>query len=223
MFGVPAALGVLALLALGALGLARSDTGRGWIADAIERAVSTPGEFELAIDRLDGRLPQEVHLTGVRLRDAAGVWFSAGSLALDWSPLALLSNKLQITSLRAGDLVLERLPEARGVEPPTPGGLPSLPFEIAVERLTVEDLTLGGAILGRRGRFRIEGRAAADEAQGIATSLTIARSDGEAGRADLNALFRPQDNHLSLNAAIEEPAGGLIARLGGLAFFHRDL
>jgi len=87
LFGVSAALGVLALLALGALGLARSDTGRRWIANAIERAASTPGEFELVIDRLDGRLPQEVHLTGVRLRDAAGVWFSAGSLALDWSPL----------------------------------------------------------------------------------------------------------------------------------------
>ena len=64
---------MFALLALGALGLARSDTGRRWIAIAIERAVSTPGKFELAIDRLDGRLPQEVHLTGVRLRDAAGV------------------------------------------------------------------------------------------------------------------------------------------------------
>ena len=118
LFGVPAALGVLALLALGAFGLARSDTGRGWIAGAIERAVSTPGELELVIDRLDGRLPQEVRLTGVRLRDAAGVWFSAGSLALDWSPLALLSNRLQITSLRAGDLVLERLPEARDAEQP---------------------------------------------------------------------------------------------------------
>ncbi len=57
LFGVPAAFGVFALLALGALGLARSDTGCRWIAIAIERAASTPGTFELAIDRLDGRLP----------------------------------------------------------------------------------------------------------------------------------------------------------------------
>jgi len=216
LFGVPAALAVLALLALGAFGLARSDTGRRWIADAIEHAASTPGELEVTIERLDGRLPQEIRLTGVRLRDAAGVWFSAGSLVLDWSPVALLSNKLQITSLRAGDSVLERLPETRDAEQSAPSGLPSLPFEIAVERLTVEDLTLGEAILGQRGRFRIEGRAAAEEAQGIATSLTVARSDGEVGRVELNALFQPRENHLSLTATIEEPAGGLIAHLGGV-------
>jgi translocation and assembly module TamB len=209
-------LGLLVFLGLAAIGFARSELGLRLIADAIESAASTPGEFEIAIDRLEGSLPHEIRLSGVHLRDRDGLWLSIGSLALDWSPLALLSRRLQIDDLRLAGVVLERLPASADTEPSAGGGLPGIPVSIAANRVDVEDLTIGEAIIGQRGTFRIEGRAAASQGQEIVSELTIDRTDGVAGHTRLTAVFRPNDNHLSLNATIREPAAGSIAHLAGI-------
>lgn len=217
IYGAVAIPCLVAVIALAGFGLMRSDAGRRWIADTVESAVSTPGGLQLSILGLQGRLPQEIRIEEIHISDAQGEWLRARALRLDWSPLDLLGGTLNIAGIEAEEIVVERVPEG-GADDETPDepGLPTLPFEIVVGELAVRDLTLGEAILGQRGHFRIAGQAAAQAAEGLVTKLDIARSDGAPGRIALEALFHPQDERLRLDAQVEEPAGGTIARLSGL-------
>jgi translocation and assembly module TamB len=205
------------IVALAGFGLMRSDAGQRWIAETVGSAVSTPGGLQLSIIGLEGRLPQEIRIAEVHVSDVQGEWLRARALRLDWSPLDLLGGTLTIAGIEAEEIVVERVPESGADdEMRDEPGLPALPFEIVVGELAVRDLTLGEAILGQRGHFRIAGQAAAQAAEGLVTKLDIARSDGAPGRIALEALFHPQDERLRLNAQVEEPAGGTIARLSGM-------
>ena len=217
IYGAVAIPCLVAVIALAGFGLMRSDAGRRWIADSVESAVSTPGGLQLSIVGLEGHLPQEIRIAEIHISDTQGEWLRARALRLDWSPLDLLGGTLNIAGIEAEEIVVERVPEGGADdEAPDAPGLPKLPFEIVVGDLLVRDLTLGEAILGQRSHFQIAGQAAAQAAEGLVTKLDIARSDGAPGRIALEALFHPQDDRLRLNAQVEEPAGGTIARLSGL-------
>ena len=75
--------GVLGLVALtlGALyGLAQTEGGRAWLKGFLERGLSTPGEFELAIGRLDGPLPHSLRVSAVQISDRDGPWLEAAAV-----------------------------------------------------------------------------------------------------------------------------------------------
>ncbi len=206
-------LAALGLTVLGAYGLAQTEAGRAWIARAAAATLSTPGEIEISINRLEGRLPQEIRLSGLSIRDRAGRWLNASTVEIDWRPLALFSGKLDVTALRIVDLDVARPPEtAERQAGDGPRGLPALPFRITVEQLSVEDVTLGTAVLGQPASFRIAGKAASGNAGRLTSSLVIERTDGTIGRAEVSAVYAPSDDRLTLDVAVNEPAGGLIAR-----------
>ncbi|TFG89404.1 MAG: hypothetical protein E4H18_00175, partial [Hyphomicrobiales bacterium] len=206
-------LAALGLLIFGAYGLAQTEAGRAWIARTAAAALSTPGEIEVSIDRIEGRLPQEIRLSGLSIRDRAGRWLSASTVEVDWRPLALVSGKLDVTALRIADLEVARRPEA--AERPAGDGprrLPSLPLRVTIEQLSVEDVTLGTAVLGQPASFRIAGKAAAGDGDRLTSSLVMERTDGTIGRAEVSAVYAPREDRLTLDVAVNEPAGGLIAR-----------
>lgn len=211
--GGAALLAAVGLLVFGAYGVAQTEAGRAWIARTAAAALSTPGEIEVSIDRLEGRLPQEIRLSGLSIRDRAGRWLSASTVEVDWRPLALVSGKLQISALRIVDLDVARPPEAAEQQADDgPRGLPSLPLRITIEQLSVEDVTLGTAVLGQAASFRVAGKAVAGDADRLTSSLVIERIDGTLGRADVSAVYAPRDDRLTLDIDVNEPAGGLIAR-----------
>ena len=77
-----AAFVVLAFVAV--FGLAQSEAGRAWIAATLTRAISTPGELEITLDRLEGSLPRSLSLHGLSLADGDGVWMTIETAALEW-------------------------------------------------------------------------------------------------------------------------------------------
>ncbi|HEX9790888.1 MAG TPA: translocation/assembly module TamB domain-containing protein [Kiloniellales bacterium] len=208
-----AAVAVVSGLALAAAyGLAQSDGGRAWIAQRLAAALSTPGESEISIARLEPGLPGEIRLAGLSVADGEGTWLSVGRVAVDWRPWALLSGDLHLTDVRVDDVRVARAPRPADTTAETPGGLPILPLNVTVERLSVADVVLDESVLGEAAAFRIAGEAAARENGQIATTLQVDRTDGGTGGARIDALFDPHAERLELDVAVNEPAGGLIAR-----------
>jgi len=209
--GILLAAFAVAILAL--YGLAQSGSGRAWLARTVAAALSTPGEVEVAIDGLEGPLPQAIRLRRLTVSDRQGPWLTADSVALDWRPLALLSGEVRITGLRIAEVSVARSPEAApDAAGAAPLSVPSLPVDLSMERLSVERVVLGAPVLGQAAVFRVSGEAAAEKDDRILSSLVIERTDGTAGRAAITAAYTPRDQLLSLDVDVHEPAGGLIAR-----------
>lgn len=213
-YGLGGLLGLLVLtLGLG-YALAQSDAGRTWLARQLERLLSEPGTFEVAIGRLDGALPQTVRLVDLRIGDAEGHWLEAAEIRVDWRPLELIGGTLWIRAFEVEELDILRRPAAAGTRDEAAAGfaLPELPFRVVVQHLVVDDVGLAAPVLGTAAAFRVQGDADLPDAGDLRAALLIERSDGQPGRLEAEARYRPGDRHLALALTASEPAGGLIAR-----------
>ena len=90
--------------------------------------------------------------------------------------------------------------------------MPSLPFEIVLERLAIDHWALHEAVLGIPAALRVEAKASVRKSHDILASLRIERSDGMAGRVHGEIRYEPARRHLSLEFDAAEPSGGLLAR-----------
>ncbi len=213
--------GLLLLLGL-ALGLAygylQSDNGRDWAAREIERLISTPGEVEVRIGSLAGQLPFAVSASDVRISDGAGAWLTIENIGYEVDPAALFESTLRFRFLEADRVQLDRLPETTASSEPkaTQPAWPSLPLAIWLERVTIGELALGPAVLGEPASFRVGGEATSQDGSEVDASLSLERTDGEAGNARATLRYVFADDYLDLDAQVEEPDGGLIVRALGL-------
>ncbi len=211
--GTGAITALLLVAAVVAYQWAQSETGRAWIALQAGRALSTPGQTEVSIGRLEGRLPHEIRIGALTIADGQGVWLEAQSLRLDWHPWSLLDDSFEASLISADSVRLARLPSSPGTttQPSAPMVLPSLPVRIMVRQLTVEQLRLDEPVMGEAIALRIDGGVESREDQALQANLTAERIDGREGNASLTALYRPGDGVLEIEAALAEPPGGLLA------------
>ena len=213
--------GLLLLLGL-AVGLGygylQSEGGRERAAREIERLISTPGELEVRIDGLAGRLPFAASVGELQISDGTGAWLTIDHLGYQVDAAALFDATLRFRFLEADRVRLDRLPDVAAAEAPetTEPAWPVLPFAIWLERVTVGEVALGPAVLGEPASFRVDGEATSRDGSQVAASLTLERIDGEAGRARMTLRYDLADRHLDLDAQVEEPAGGLTVRTLGL-------
>ena len=99
-------LGVPAVLLISVYVTANTATGRGWIEQLTARL--THGNVQLI--GLGGEFPQRLELRRLELRDPQGLWLSIDQIELQWSPLRLLTNRVQAAVLRAAEVRMERAP-----------------------------------------------------------------------------------------------------------------
>ena len=198
-----------------AYGFAHTEPGRDWIARNLASALKLPGESVVTVGRLKGILPDAIRLIDVKASDPSGTWLNARKVTLDWRPLDLFRGIFRVTALRIEDLEIHRVPPwTIGTEMASDqAGLTYLPFDAVIERLSVNDVTLGPEVLGVAARFRISGVAAATGSNRLLFSFAVERTDGVDGYADFMALYNLADHRLTLDSNINEPAGGLAARL----------
>jgi len=208
-------LGTAALAFVVVYGWAHSESGRAWIAGSVAEALSLPGESVIAVGKLEGVLPDALRLIDVSASDSAGTWLSARKVTLDWRPLDLFTGTFRVSALKVEDLEVRRIPTfatARNVVSDK-AGFDYLPFDTVVERLSVEDVALAPEVLGIPATFRIAGVAAAEGVDRLLLSFIFERTDGIVGSAALKALYDLSGRRLTLDSYVDEPAGGLIARL----------
>jgi translocation and assembly module TamB len=168
---------------------------------------------------LSGRFPDALRLQRLEVRDARGVWLEAEGVRLDWSPLALLRRSARVDELAAARIGVARLPVAAPAATPASGGGFSLPVQVDVRSLEVGALALGPGVAGTAAVLQVTGHAlvapfsAGNAGQAGDAVLQVTRRDAPGAyrvEADVSA------GSITAHARLREPAGGLLARLGGL-------
>lgn len=191
------------------------DSTREWLAEKIEGAVESP-DMQLKLGAIEGGFPTDFTIATVTLSDSQGVWLTIDRLHVVLSPSALFLRSAKIDSLEAASVVVTRAPvSTQPAAPSDPDAplLPSLPVDLDLDRLVVERLELGPALLGEPAVLRITGAAELAHGGGaLDTTLSVARIDDKPGKADIAAAYKPDENTLTLSVDASEPAGGVMAR-----------
>lgn len=207
----------LLLLIGGFLVFLETDLGRRQLARLVEDLGSSPGA-EIKIDNLQGSLWSRLSIERVTLSDDEGAWLTVEQATLAWRPSALLDRRAVVEELRAARLVMERLPPADPTveEEPQPASdplaLPSLPVEVEVQRLALDEIALGAPVLGTPAALSLQAAAGLDSA-GAQLDLDLRRLDGVQGAVTAVLAWQPAQDHLALSLKAAEPQGGLAARL----------
>ncbi|MER8493651.1 translocation/assembly module TamB domain-containing protein [Mesorhizobium sp. M1312] len=192
--------------------LTKTERGRDNLAGIISTVAST-GDRKVTVSGIDGIWSGALTVDHVVLEDRQGPWLVARKVAVDWSPLALLSKNFSAGRVAADRIELARLPAA-GTQP-SQGGATTLPVSLDIKQIDLPEIALGQALAGSGiAELAAKGSFKADAAPlALETSLNITRHDGKQGKVDANIHFAPADNKLDLDLKASEPAGGIIANL----------
>ena len=204
-----AALVVLALLAAGVLAyVADTSIGHRYIADRIA-ALKPANGLRIKVGRIEGSIYGATRLRNLRLADTKGQFFQANDIRVDWTPLAWLSNRLDIERLIVPAATLDRLPALVPSKTPQPI-LPS--FDIRLGELRIDRMTFGEGIVKPARMARIAGRA--DIRNGRAWVDLNATSRG-GDRLILKVDSAPDRDIFDVSANVDAPAKGVIGGMLG--------
>jgi translocation and assembly module TamB len=195
---------LLILLLGGALFIAgNTDSGRAMI----EKSMRGLTSGHVSLSGLSGSFPQHLTVEHFQLSDDRGVWLRAERVTLDWSPLALLARRVQIDTLHAAQVDVERMPESSPAA--HGGGSVSIP-RIDVASMTVDLLKLGPRLAGRPASLVLHGNAHLRSVRDMIISAAAHRIDGD-GHYELQLRFDPKRMDAAL--ILQEPAGGPLENL----------
>ncbi|MCH8685586.1 hypothetical protein [Pedomonas mirosovicensis] len=204
-------LGSIALLLLlgllGTLAVAWLDTnpGRHWLARQLA-GLDTKSGFSVEVGSLRGSLFGHLTAVDVSLRDTKGQWAHIPSVSMRWWPWDLMQRHVNIGTLRAETVVIERRPVFR----PTGEDRPLLPdINLNVSRLRVGQLVLEKAAAGERFVLTANGRLRLT--QRTATAVLNIGGTNSADQLALAVTIAPEEDVLDLNARINAPARGALA------------
>ena len=204
-------IGLLGLLLLLVGGLAiLADTGPGH-RFLVQRITSLTPRNGLRIDlkAIQGSIYGRADLIGLRLRDPKGVFFEAPRVELDWTPLAWVENRLDVSRLHAATATFHRLPALRPARPDSPL-LPD--YDIRIDTLGIDRLSLRPGLGGPAQTAQIQGRV--NIRNGAAQlSLSAHAPRGDQLLVDLDVA--PEANRFDIEARLAAPRGGTLAGMLG--------
>ncbi|MCB4821100.1 translocation/assembly module TamB domain-containing protein [Roseicella aerolata] len=210
---------LLPLLALLALGTAAQEQEHS--PSFLERQLESlvPG---LRVEGLQGTWRAAPRARRITLSDAQGVWLELQDVRLDLAPTSLVRGVLRLEMLEAQQARVERLPVPDPQAAPAPEAapsdqvlpaLPSLPVDVALDRLAVERLELGEAVAGQAAAFALDGKARLASGR-LEAELGLRRLDA-GGNAQVNLVLAPADDRLDATVTLREDPGGLVPMLLG--------
>lgn len=207
----------LLLCLLPCAGLADTAADKDFLTSWLESNLSGAGRV-VTIEGFQGALSSQASLKQMTIADDAGVWLTLKDVTLDWSRSALLSGKIEISELSAGEIDLDRMPQSQPASAlpkaeAVPLKLPELPVSIAIKEIAAHRIVLGPTVLGQP----VEGSLSADltlaGGEGAA-HLDLQRSGtGPEGHVTLSAGFSNATDVLDLSLDAAEGAGGIAASL----------
>lgn len=199
------------LLALGLLGALQTQAGRDAVVAIVNGlADGADGGVRLAGLRVGWGLNASVER--IEVLDAQGPYLAVEQARLAWHPLALLSGRVDVETLDVARVSLDRLPVPSQTEAQSGGQVPLLPFRLG--RARVEEIAIGEAVVGAPVRLTAQAQASLSDAPRAATAeLSVSRIDGTPGDVAATVRFLPQAEELFFDVRVEEPRGGLAARL----------
>jgi translocation and assembly module TamB len=206
-------LGLSALVLLAAVAI-NTTPGRRLLVRLID-GVTQPNGLNVHIGRIDGSIYGRMTLNDIALRDARGVFLTAPSLRLDWTPGELLHKHVLLNEVAAPCIRLLRAPNLKPT-PPKPNQ-PILPdIYLTVKRLAVGQLVLEPAVTGDRRSLTIAGSVELLHRRARVAATAAAQAiDGHAGGDSLSLRLdaEPDANRLTIDAHLTAPRGGAVDRL----------
>nr|WP_321507512.1 translocation/assembly module TamB domain-containing protein [uncultured Celeribacter sp.] len=195
---------------------------RSMIVGFLEDNLSGAGR-DIRIEGFKGLLSSTATMEELTIADDEGVWFTLRDAELDWSRTALLSGRVEVTRIAAGEILFDRLPAAlpEGDAPSpeaTPFALPDLPVSIDIGAIEAERVRLGAPVLkiGQAVELSLSGSAKLADGSGQ-THLDITRiDDGAEGAFGVDVSYDNASEVLDLDLSLSESQGGLIATLANL-------
>jgi translocation and assembly module TamB len=166
----------------------------------------------IKVEGISGSIPAAPRLKHVEIRDDRGVWLSVDDIALEWSPLHLLSGVAQVDRLTVGRVDVARLPVSSTPSQPGGGGF-SLPVQVDAEAVHVARIDIGAPVAGAAAVLSLDGKAHLASLQDGDADVTIQRVDG-AGTYKLSGKIDSATLLAKLDAS--EPAHGLVSGLAAL-------
>jgi translocation and assembly module TamB len=182
---------------------------------AIERLVAQESGGRVTLSGLQGRFPDHLRVEHAEIADAKGSWALFDGLALDWSPLALLSGTARIQLLAAEHVQILREPEAEegSSAKSSSSSRLDLPVRVSLDQLSIARLDLAAAVAGVPASLSVSGTATVPSPTRLSARLAAKRLDGE-GDYGLEGGYGSGGADLEITAS--EPAQGLIAQLADL-------
>ncbi|OJF96463.1 translocation/assembly module TamB domain-containing protein [Pararhizobium antarcticum] len=179
-------------------------------ASMIEKYASTPDQI-VRINDPSALLTGNFSAATVTLFDSKGIYAELRELKVEWSPTALFSSRFDAATVTAGSVRIERLP-APSTETQEVRSTFALPIGVKIDALTLPEVIIGKEIAGVDQFLALTGKVDATN-ESIASAFTIAQRDRPDAKAVFDIVFNPADNALKLEAAIDEPKGGLLSKL----------
>jgi translocation and assembly module TamB len=204
------------VLVIGAL---QVPAGRNFVSSVVSTLASSE-DLTVTVEGLYVGFGLDAAVDGVTLSDRQGTWLSAETIAVDWHPLAILNGDIDIDKLSAAQISLDRPPvPASETSSPKPeeadsSGSLTLPFNVRLNKLSLDEINLGEPLLGAPISMAASGSGAfALDPALITADLDIHRIDGVEAGLTAKAEFEPAAETLLFDITASEPRGGLAARL----------
>jgi translocation and assembly module TamB len=209
-------------LCLAPLGAAAQDAAtrdRDLLTAFLEDNLSGAGR-QVVVTGFAGALSSQATIERLTIADARGIWLTLDGVVLDWSRSALFSGRVQVETLTARQVTLDRLPDPAESTLPapeaTPFALPDLPVSVDIGRLAADRVVLGATVLGQPVQGSIEASAALAGGEGRAQLRILRQDDGPDGTIDLQASYANASGQLVLDLDMVEGPGGLAVSALGL-------
>ncbi|WP_379549295.1 translocation/assembly module TamB domain-containing protein [Qipengyuania sp. DGS5-3] len=203
------AVAALALLFIAALALLNTSLGERFLADRIA-ANTLPNGLNIQIGRIEGDIYGKAILHDVTLSDPEGIFATIPEAEIDWNPSAWLSYRLEIDEFVARRGRVERVPEFLASEddgPILPG------FDIAIERLVIDGLTLSPAVTGADAEeLNLTAKAVVEDKRLV---LDGSGTLGAEDRFALSLNAEPDGDVFDAGLDYQAPAGGAVAKMLG--------
>ncbi|WP_417695286.1 translocation/assembly module TamB domain-containing protein [Roseibium sp.] len=199
-------------------------SGRAVVSDLVSSIAST-ADLQIKLEGLYLAYDLDAGFDRVILADRDGVFSSAENFSLEWQPTALLGRRIDITSADIASVTVLRQPTLPAATDQTAATTTednnalSLPPS-RIGSLTIGMLSLGKKLLGEDIQLSLNGGGSIDsDPMTLTGALEVFRkgptvADGTSGgRISANVAFAPDAGTLAFTLDVEEPQGGLAARL----------
>lgn len=215
-FGGLGLFGAAVLGTVGLYGFAQTQPGRDFIAARIGEALSDKS-LTVRLAGLQGSLTSSFSIDRITFADGGGVFATAHDNRLVWRPLALLDGTIEIDSLSVAKLAVDRPPRADALSPSDTTRRSGLGYAIRARKLEVGEAALAQPVLGEAQRLSATAAMSLErDLSNAALDMTLRRTDGGKDKAEIKLDYAARPARFGARVRVEEPSGGVLARLAGL-------
>jgi len=207
--------GVLVLLVALFAGL-QTGPGKTLLARVASSLASVSG-LTVSISDISGGVPWDMGIGRIAVADAKGPVAEVEDLRLAWHPFSLIGGVINVESIEARRVALERLPDLPASEPePASEGGSTFLMPVRLGRLAIADIHIGEPVVGHAADLALTASADLMAAgKGLAADFALERKDAP-GTVKGRVSYEPSSRILDVDIAASEPAGGLVARAAGM-------